>query len=189
MALRKRVDDMPAREKKRVLLGAFAGAHGVKGDAKIKCFTEKPEDIVRYGALETEDGARFFTLRVVRKLKGGFIAAAAPEIESRGDAEGLKGMRLYVARSALPEVQADEFYIDDLVGLAAFDEAGAPLGRVLAVHNFGAGDILELADIPGVEGGRLIVFTKENAPAVDMGKGVITLRRDAIEDAADAEDA
>ena len=162
---------------KRICLGAFAGAHGVKGDAKIKTFTESPEGIAAYGAVETEDGARRFTLKVVKTLTDGFVIARAPEIASREDALSLKGQRLYVDRDVLPAPEDDEFYLDDLVGLNAFDETGAPLGTVNAVYNFGASDLLEMKDIPGVKGLRLIPFTKEAVPDVSLKDGRITLDR------------
>ena len=170
----------PARS--RVCLGAFAGAHGVKGDAKIKTFTEEPGGVAAYGPVETEDGARTFTLRVVKILTDGFVIARAPELASREDALSLKGVRLYVDRAKLPApTEEDEFYLDDLVGLAAYDEAGAPLGEVKAVHNFGAGDMLELFKIPGMKGLRLVPFTKEAVPDIDLEAGRVTIARIFVE--------
>ncbi len=173
---------------KRVCLGAFAGAHGVKGEAIVKTFTEAPENVASYGPVQTEDGARSFTLRFLRAGKPGFAIVAAPEIASREDAQSLKGVRVFVDRAALPAPAEDEFYLDDLVGLDAVDETGAPAGRVVAVHNFGAGDILELGDIPGLSGARMIPFTKEAAPALDLDAGRITVLRQAIEELSPAED-
>lgn len=165
----------------RVCLGAFAGAHGVKGAAKIKTFTETPKGVAAYGPVTTEDGARGFTLKIIKVLTDGFVIASALEIKSREDAEALKGMRLYVSRDALPPPDEDEFYLDDLVGLKVFDETGAAMGIVKAVYNFGAGDVLELTKIPGVKGVRLIPFTKETVPAIALADGRITVARDAID--------
>jgi len=165
---------------KRICLGAFAGAHGVKGEAKIKTFTEAPENIAAYGPVTSEDGKLRFTLTRVKALKDGFVLVRAPEIKSREDAEALKGVRLYVDRSVLPAPDEDEFYLDDLVGLAAADEDGASLGAVSAVYNFGAGDLLELADIPGVKGVTLVPFTKEAVPAVDLAARRLTIARAAL---------
>jgi len=106
----------------------------------------------------------------------------APEIKTREDAEALKGQRLYVARAALPEPDEDEFYLDDLVGLNAFDETGASLGTVKAVFNFGADDLLELGDIPGVKGVRLVPFTKAAVPEIRMTEGRISVARAALSD-------
>lgn len=180
---------MSAPKKKRVCLGAFAGAHGVRGEIKVKSFAARPEDIARYGALESEDGARKFTLKIVRALKGDLLLTRAGEVKTREDAETLKGVRLYIDRAALPEPDEDEFYLEDLIGLSAVDEAGAALGAVNAVYNFGAGDLIELKDIPDVNGLRLVAFTKENAPAIDLAGKTITIRRGALEEQDEAQEA
>lgn len=166
--------------KRRACLGAFAGAHGVRGDAKIRTFTETPDGVAAYGPVETEDGARRFTLTIRKKLTDGVVIVSAPEIASREDAESLKGARLYVDRDALPAPEEDDFYLDDLVGLKAVDETGAPFGTVVAVYNFGAGDLLELKDIPGVKGVRLVPFTKEAVPAVDLAGGALVVAQAAV---------
>lgn len=168
-------------DRKRICLGAFAGAHGVKGDVLIKAFTETPKNIAAYGPVETEDGKRSFTVQVLRDHKPGIVIVRAPEIASREDAAALKGVRLYVDRTALPAPDEDEFYLDDLIGLRAADETGADAGHVVAVHNFGAGDLIELGDIPGVAGARIIAFTKDAVPGVDLPGGRITITRTAIE--------
>jgi len=171
---------MSSEGKKRACLGAFAGAHGVKGDAKVKAFTEDPRNVAAYGPVETEDGGASFDIKVVKFLKGDFVIIRAPQIKTREAAEALKGQRLYVNRDKLPAPDEDEFYLDDLVGLDAIDETGAALGAVNAVHNFGAGDLIELKDIPDVKGARLIAFTKENTPVIDIANGRITILRAAI---------
>ncbi len=161
---------------KRVCLAAFAGAHGVRGEVKLKTFTATEEDAAAYGPLSTEDGGRRFTLKIVRVLKPGLVLARAAEIKSREDAQALAGTRLYAPRSALPDIEdEDEFYHEDLVGLEAIDPQGAPIGRIAAVHNFGAGDILELKDRPGGAPSIMIPFTKEAAPGIDLASGRITL--------------
>ncbi|MEZ5916359.1 MAG: ribosome maturation factor RimM [Parvularculaceae bacterium] len=117
--------------------GAFAGAHGVAGHAKVKTFTEAESSIAAYGVVESEDGARKFTLKFLRTAKPGLAIVAAPEIKSREEAASLAGVRLYVNRAALPdETDTDEFYIEDLIGLKALDENGELVGVVTAVHNF-----------------------------------------------------
>lgn len=164
---------------KRVCLGAFAGAHGVKGDARIRTFTAAPENIADYGPVTSENGGRRFTLHVIKVLTDNFVLARAPEIKSREDAEALRGTKLYVERSALPEPVDDEYYLDDLIGLTAVDETGAPMGSVRAVYNFGAGDLLELENIPDVKGVRLVSFTRDAVPRVNLAEGRVTVRRDA----------
>lgn len=165
---------------KRICLGAFAGAHGVRGEAKVKSFTETPEKIAAYGPVTTEDGARSFTLEIVRLLKPDLVLVRAPEIESREDAAALSGTKLYVTRAALPAPEDGAFYIEDLVGLPAFTEDGAPSGRVAAVHNFGAGAILELEEVPGRKGGVMIAFRRETFPHIDLAAGRLTLAAAAL---------
>ncbi|GJL90470.1 ribosome maturation factor RimM [Hyphococcus sp.] len=167
-------------KEKRICLGAFAGAHGVKGETRVKTFTQNPSNISSYGLVETEDGAKQFHLKFIKGLKDGFVLVRAPQINTREDAEALKGVRLYVNRSALPEPEEDEFYLDDLVGLKAVDETGAAIGVVTAVYNFGADDLLELGDIPDVKGVRLVPFTKANVPEIDLGKQRVTVSRAAM---------
>lgn len=169
------------RNNRRICLGAFAGAHGVKGAVQIKSFTKTPEDIGAYGPVETEDSGRIFTLTVIRTLKAGLVLATAPEVASREDAQALKGTRIYVDRNSLPDPEPDAFYHEDLIGLDAIDEAGEPMGRIKAVYNFGAGDLLELEAIPGVKGLRLVPFTKEAAPIIDLTAGRVTIMRAALE--------
>ena len=159
---------------KRVCLGAFAGAHGVRGEAKIKSFTAAPEDVAAYGPVTTEDGRRF-SLTVIREMKPGVVLARAPEIASREDAAALAGTLFYVDRARLPETEEDEFYLDDLVGLSVFTAEGAPAGRVAAVHNFGAGDILELEGVPDRKKSILIPFTKKSVPEIDLEGGRLTV--------------
>lgn len=159
---------------KRVCVGAFAGAHGVRGEAKLRAFTTDPFDIAAYGPLTTEAG-EVFSIKIVREAKPGVLIVSAPEIRHREHATELAKTRLYVPRDRLPEPDEDEFYYDDLVGLRAEGLDGAMLGRVKAVVDYGAGDLLEIIDIPDVKGARLVPFTKETAPVVDIPGGRLVL--------------
>ncbi len=151
----------------RVCLGVITGAHGVRGLVKVKSFAEVPEDVAAYGPLTDEDGARVFTLSVTGRSKDALLARVEG-VADRDQAQALRGMRLYVARDALPALGEEEtYYHADLLGLAAEDPEGRQLGRVAAVHNFGAGDILELDG----EGRRLVPFTREAVPEVDLEGG------------------
>lgn len=163
-----------------ICLGAFAGAHGVRGEAKVKTFTADAASIAAYGPLTSEDGKRRFTLKFVRVLKPDLALVMAQEIATREDAAALAGTRLYVERSVLPPTDEDEFYLEDLVGLAAFDEHGAPLGKVVAVHNFGAGDLIE---VKGAKGAIIVPFAGAAVPDVDLAAGRLVISAAALADA------
>jgi len=163
----------------RVCVGAIIGAHGVSGQVRIKCFTGRPEDVASFGPVETEDGLRRFTIKVTRGLKDG-VAASVSGITDRDAAEGLKGVRLYVPRAALPELPAedDEYYLADLIGLAVrWVEGTRPEGRIVAVHNFGAGDLIEieLAE-DGVKRKTLLVpFERDVVTEVNVVEGHVNV--------------
>ena len=160
----------PGTPGRLICVGAVAGAFGVRGEARIRSFCAEPEAIARYGPLVTEDGQRTFTVRLTRPVKGGF-AAWLSGVGTREQAEALRGMRLCVPRERLPEPGADEFYHADLIGLAVVDTEGAELGRVMAVHDFGAGDVIEIDR----GGGKsvMIPFTRAVVPRVDLAAGRI----------------
>jgi 16S rRNA processing protein RimM len=155
----------------RVCLGVVGAPHGVRGAVRIKSFTEEPAAIAGYGALEDEAGARQFKLQVIGAAKGdGMIVAKLAGIADRDRAETLRGLRLYLPRAALPPPGEDEFYYADLIGLAAVLEDGATVGKIIAVHDFGAGDMLEIAREGSVHGGQpvLVPFTRAAVPVVDL---------------------
>jgi 16S rRNA processing protein RimM len=157
---------------KRVCVGVVAGAHGVRGAVKIKSFTANPEDVAAYGPLEDESGRQRFTLRLVGEAKGvliGWISGVA----DRDRAEGLRGLRLYLSRAALPPTEDEEYYHADLIGLAAVLADGAPLGQVKAVHDFGAGDTLEVERPEGPP--AMVPFTRAVVPVVDLEAGRLVI--------------
>jgi 16S rRNA processing protein RimM len=153
---------------REILLAAILGAHGLKGEVRVKTFTEAPDRLGAYGPLHAKDG-RAFTLESVRPGKEGEAVAAFAEIRDRNAAEALKGTELFVSRAALPEAANGEFYHADLVGLDAEDNQGRRIGKVQAVHNYGAGDVLVIAGDGGEE--ILIAFTRENVPEIDVKGG------------------
>lgn len=154
----------------RVCVGAIAGAFGVKGEVRLKSFCAQPEAIAAYGPLFTEDGARSFTLRLGHPVPGA-LSARLSGVTTREAAEALRGVRLFAERSQLPNLPDDEFYHADLLGLPVFDTGGVELGRVSAVLNHGAGDLLELQR-PG-KAAALIPFTVAMVPTVDLALGRI----------------
>jgi 16S rRNA processing protein RimM len=160
--------DMSEAGKARVLVGVIAAAHGVRGLVRVKSFTAHPKSVASYGELSDESGERRFHLALQGQVKEGVIAKIEG-VADRDAAEALKGTKLYVAREALPEIAADdEFYQADLVGLRVEARDGKPLGRVKAVLNFGAGDLLE---IEGEGVSLMLPFTKRVVPLVDLPGG------------------
>lgn len=155
----------------RICVGAIAGAFGVKGEVRLKSFCAQPEAIVAYAPLWTEDGSRSFTLKLTRGSGSG-LTARLSGVTTKEEADALKGVELFADRDRLPNLPDDEFYHTDLIGLEVLDTGGALLGRVRAVHNHGAGDILEIYG-PGRKTTLLIPFTKQAVPTVDLKAGRI----------------
>jgi len=155
----------------RVCVGAIAGAFGVAGEVRLKSFCADPAAIGTYGPLFTEDGSRSFKVKLTRPVAGG-LGARLSGVATKEDADSLKGTTLWVSRDRLPAAGDDEFYHTDLIGLEVRDTGGAMLGRVGAVHNHGAGDLLEVI---GPTGTLLLPFTKAIVPTVDLTAGRIVV--------------
>ncbi|MAQ84831.1 MAG: 16S rRNA processing protein RimM [Maritimibacter sp.] len=155
----------------RVCVGALAGSFGVRGEVRLKSFCAEPEAIADYGPLWTEAGDRSFTVSITQAIKTGF-AARVSGIETKEQADTLKGVRLYADRDALPVLPDDEYYHADLIGLEVRDTGGALLGRVKAVLNHGATDLLEITG-PGIAEPVLLPFTMQAVPTVDLTSGRI----------------
>ena len=156
---------------KRIQIGSFASAHGVRGQVCVRSFTENPKDILRYAPLTDESGARVFVLTFTGS-KGDDLIVSVEGISDRNEAERLRGTALYALQSALPATDENEWFINDLVGLTATAE-GKPYGRVIGVHNFGAGDILELERTDGKN--EMLPFTKAFVGAVNEKTGTIEI--------------
>ena len=159
---------MPAQ----VCVARIGAAHGVRGQVKLWTFTEDPLAVTRYGVLSTSDGARQFEIVQAREAKG-FLVASLKGVTTRNEAERLNGVELYVAREKFPATDADEYYHADLIGLAAVTTSGEPLGRVIAIHNFGAGDIIEIAPPDGTT--LLLPFSNAVVPTVDIAGGRVVI--------------
>ena len=155
-----------------ICVARIGAAHGVRGAVKLWTFTEDPLAVRDYGPLLTKDGARQFEVAQVREARD-HLVATFKGVASREDAERLNGIELYVAREKLPETDADEYYHADLIGLAAVNTADEPLGRVAAIHNFGAGDIIEIAPPHGPT--LLLPFTNAVVPTVDLKGGRVVI--------------
>ncbi|MFB2594037.1 ribosome maturation factor RimM [Paracoccus sp. p4-l81] len=156
----------------RVCVGAIAGAFGVRGEVRLKSFCADPEAIFDYGPLFSEDGKRSFEARPTRPVTGG-LGARLSGVDTKEQADALKGVTLWVSRDRLPHLPDDEFYHADLIGLEAVDTGGVILGRVAAVHNHGAGDILEVR----ARGASAVLypFTLAVVPTVDLAAGRVVI--------------
>jgi 16S rRNA processing protein RimM len=157
----------------RVCLGQIGAAHGVRGEVRLRSFTSDPAAITDYGPLETEDG-RVLEIETLRPAKDHFVARLAG-IRDRDAASALTNAKLYVPRERLPQTDsADEFYHADLIGLAAVDQTGRALGTVVAIHNFGAGDLIEVKPLSGGSS-ELVPFDVTHAPEVDIASSRIVI--------------
>lgn len=160
---------------KRILLGEIVAAHGIRGEVGIKTYTAEPEAIADYGPLSDEAGKRTFEITAVKMTAKG-IVARIKGVTDRTGAEALKGTGLYVAREALPKAAEDEgeYYHADLIGLSAVAPDGTALGTIVAVANFGAGDLIEIK-FAGRNATEFVPFTDACVPAVEIATGKVTV--------------
>ena len=157
----------------RILLARIAGAHGIRGEVLIHSFTEPPENVAAYGPLSDKAAARSFTVERARLTPKG-VVARLKGVTTRDAAEALKGIELYLAREQLPATEEGEFYHADLIGLAAVDADGKRIGEIVAVQNYGAGDLLEVR-LAGAGKTELVPFTEAFVPEVDIAAKRVVL--------------
>ena len=155
-----------------ICVARIGAAHGVRGAVKLWTFTEDPLAVKHYGPLSTKDGMRQFEVTHVREAKD-HLVATLKDVATREDAERLNGIELYIAREKLPATDDDEYYHADLIGLAAVNAANESVGRVVGIHNFGAGDIIEIAPAHGPT--MLLPFTNAVVPTVDLAGGRVVI--------------
>jgi 16S rRNA processing protein RimM len=156
----------------QVLVGVIVGAHGIKGEVKLKSFTSDPMSIGRYGPLQSSSGQQF-EISKLKAAKDDFIASLK-NVNDRNEAEALKGTELFVARQKLPKLKTNETYAHDLMGLDVVLENGSKLGRLVGMPNYGAGDLLEVA-VDGNSESVLIPFTNAFVPQDDFSSGKIVV--------------
>ena len=156
----------------RICVARIGAAHGVRGEVKLWPFTEDPMAVIDYGPLTSKDGARQFEVVRARIAKD-HLVAVLKGIATRNDAERVNGIELYIPRDRLPPTEAGEYYHADLIGLRAIDSEGAEIGKVLAIHNFGAGNIIEITPAHGPT--LLLPFNDAVVPTVDLDNGHIVL--------------
>jgi len=166
-----------------LLVGIIGGAHGIKGQLRLKSFTDDPLAISRYGTVYDEMGHPFVVHAAYQHKN--IVIASIEGIKTRNQAEALRGVRLYIEREQLPETEADEFYWQDLINLAVFDGEARYFGVVHAVFNFGGGDVLEIKDDQGRT--QLVPFSHAAVPVVDLAQGRLVIDREAagVEDVED----
>ncbi len=153
--------------KKHLAIAIITSAHGIKGMVNVKTFTEKPEHIVNYGEIFNFDKTIKFKLKI-HSFKKDKLVASIEGINDRTEAEKLANTKLYVDRDALPATtNDDEFYIEDLIDMDVLDNNNKVIGKVIYVHNFGGGNILEI-QFNNMKNSEMLLFSKENFPIVDI---------------------
>jgi 16S rRNA processing protein RimM len=158
----------------RIRVARIGAAHGIRGEVKLWSLTEDPLAVTNYGPLETEDGARRFEIEAARPGKD-FLVARIKGIADRDAAETLRNTDLFVPRDRLPPIEEpDTFYHADLIGLTAVGADGKVLGTITAIHNFGAGDLIEIAPAAGGEP-LLLPFTEDVVPEIDLKAGRVVV--------------
>lgn len=171
---------------KRVCIGKIVAAHGIKGEVKVRSVNQNPLDLDQYGTVENADASKKFSIKVV-----GLVSTNArvkiEGVTTRNDAEALIGTELYVPRSALPELEEEEFYLSDLIGLdVCLKTPDKKIGKVAAFQNFGAGDIIEIK-LKGQKETEMLPFTKDYVPTINIDEGYIIVSSATMIFAADDE--
>ena len=156
----------------KLCIAQIGAAHGIRGEVRIKLFSDDPASLTQYGPLETKDGARQFKIESARLSKTVYVCRIKG-LRDRNEAETLNGTLLYVDRAKLPELDEEEFYHSDLIGLEARLEDGTVLGTIIGVPDFGAGDLLDIAPHRGK--GFYIPFTREAVPEISLAEGFVVI--------------
>ncbi|MTI18457.1 ribosome maturation factor RimM [Rhodobacteraceae bacterium RKSG542] len=164
---------MASKPEDLILMAQIGAAHGIRGEVRVKPYGDDPLSFTDYGRLVTVDGSRKFKVTRARVQKT-VVVTKFEGINDRNAAEALNGTKLYITRDKLPETEdEDEFYHTDLIGLPVYGESGDRHGRVVAVVNFGAGDLLEVA--PATGSTIYFPFTKEVVPVINLEEGTVTV--------------
>jgi 16S rRNA processing protein RimM len=158
----------------RVAVGVFGAPHGVRGEMRLKSFTGDPLAITDYAPLTDKSGQRRFVLKKARSFKDDLLIVSVEGVADRDAAAKLTNLEVFASRELMPEAEEDEFYHADLIGLQAKDAAGKIIGFVLAMHNFGAGDLIEIKPIDGSQT-IVLPFTKAIVPEIDLADETILI--------------
>ncbi|MEP2703585.1 MAG: ribosome maturation factor RimM [Roseibium sp.] len=163
---------MSSSETSKVLMATIGAAHGIRGEVRVKPYGDDLLSFTDYSVLTTKDGKQSFEV-VSARVKKTVVITKFAEIKDRNQAEALNGIDLYIDRDELPEPEEDEFYYSDLNGLSVLDPGGELLGKIAAVQDFGAGDLLEIRPKRGKT--FYVPFTKDFVPKINLGEGQVTL--------------
>jgi 16S rRNA processing protein RimM len=158
---------------RRVLIGRVAAAHGIRGDVLLHSYADDPADIAAYGPLTDATGTRTFTVKVTRASPKGVVARLSG-VADRTAAEALRGTELYADRQRFPATAEDEYYHSDLIGLAAVAPDGTSIGHVVAIENYGAGDLLDIR-LAGTTRSELVPFTSAFVTGVELATKTVTV--------------
>ena len=169
-----------AEPQKSVVIAEIGAAHGVRGEVRVKAHTADPLAVADYGPLHDSRGA-VFRIKSLRHLKDDMLVVSFEGLTDRTAAEKLNRTKLHVDRSALPPPDEDEFYHADLIGLSAYDTGGALIGKVSAIYNHGAGDIVEISPTRH-KSALLLPFTTAIVPNVDLTAGRIVVNLPDVSD-------
>lgn len=159
-----------SEDTKLIVVAQITGAFGVKGEVRVRSFTEDPEAAFAYGPLVDDEGAVVLTPVKVRPLNDGFGVTAKEQLQ-REAWEALRGTLLHARREAMPEAEEGEFYVADLIGMTVVHVDGRALGKVAAVHNFGAGELIDVKPATGAN--FLLPFTEDVFPEIDPASGML----------------
>jgi 16S rRNA processing protein RimM len=159
-------------EDRKVCIGVIAGPHGVKGQVRLKSFTAEPADVAAYGPVTDAAGARAFRLEITGTARN-LLIAQIDGVKDRNAAEALRGVELYIDRDRLPAAEEDEFYHADLIGLPVRTADGGAFGTVVALANYGAGDVIEIRSVDG--GTEILPFTRDVVPEIDLENGFLVV--------------
>ena len=169
------------KSRQNILMGVVTRAHGIRGDVVVKWFGGDVEAVSSYEMFQDEQGTQEYRVSRARPLKGDTFVAHFAGVDSRTDAEAMRGTSLFVDRDLFPQIQGGEFYLVDLIGLKVIDADGQHVGNVLAVHDFGAGDIVEIAPADGTAS-VMVPFTHDFVPEVEIGQHIVAVLPEETED-------
>jgi 16S rRNA processing protein RimM len=162
-----------------VCVAKITSPHGVRGAVKLKTFTEDPESIRDYSPLYSKDGKEKFEITILSS-KEGMLIAKISGVNDRNEAASLRGRELYADKNLFPDLEEDEFYYDDLIGMQVVLENGEEFGSVVNLHNFGGGDLVEIS-LQGQSKTELFAFTREIFPKIDAENKTVTISLPQIE--------